>query len=128
MSSAKRKPRTPSPLEDEEALDKTLQDLYAGRRVSVTEFDTKEVLDYDSVASPGASSTSSEPSYVRQPGFDHHAHQVPQNSSLKPKHSQSKRTKKKRNNGEDTGEITITSIPVSSSIRQKEKKGEDTGF
>ena len=32
--------------------------------------------DYENVSSPGSSSTASEPSYVRQPGFTHHAHEV----------------------------------------------------
>lgn len=30
--------------------------------------------DYENVSSPGGSSTTSEPAYVRQPGFEHHAH------------------------------------------------------
>ena len=45
-----------------------------GRRVSISEFDDGDFLG-DNVNSPGASSTSSEPIYVRQPGFDHHAHE-----------------------------------------------------
>jgi hypothetical protein len=32
-------------------------------------------LDYESVSSPGNSSTASGPTYVRPAGFDHHAHQ-----------------------------------------------------
>ena len=33
-------------------------------------------LDYESVSSPGNSSTASGPTYVRPAGFDHHAHDV----------------------------------------------------
>ncbi|XP_076068729.1 uncharacterized protein LOC143041027 [Oratosquilla oratoria] len=69
--SAKRKPPTPpSPK-----LDSEDEDIFAGRRVSVSEFDGQD-FGYESVSSPGASSTSSEPVYVRQPGFDHHAHEI----------------------------------------------------
>ena len=32
--------------------------------------------DYENVSSPGNSSTASGPTYVRQPGFTHHAHEV----------------------------------------------------
>ncbi|TRY79469.1 hypothetical protein TCAL_08923 [Tigriopus californicus] len=35
-----------------------------------------EILDYDSVSSPGGSSTASGPIYIRPPGFDHHAHEI----------------------------------------------------
>lgn len=38
-----------------------------------------EILDYDSVSSPGGSSTASGPIYVRPPGFDHHAHEITSN-------------------------------------------------
>ena len=33
-------------------------------------------LDYESVSSPGNSSTASGPTYIRPAGFDHHAHDV----------------------------------------------------
>ncbi|XP_042222792.1 uncharacterized protein LOC121867101 [Homarus americanus] len=72
--SAKRKPRTPTPPLGKENADEESEDLYAGRRVSVSEFDAQD-FDCESVSSPGASSTSSEPGYVRQPGFEHHAHE-----------------------------------------------------
>ncbi|KAF2364314.1 hypothetical protein FHG87_004923 [Trinorchestia longiramus] len=127
MSSAKRKPRTPSPLEDVNA-DKVSYDAFAGRRVSVSEFDTHELVDYDDVASPGASSTSSEPSYVRQPGFDQHAHEVTVASTSgvvqkSRKSSHSKKCKKKKSCPEESGEIiTIAPIPQVPSTRPKIKK------
>ncbi|XP_069958259.1 uncharacterized protein [Cherax quadricarinatus] len=71
--SAKRKPRTPTPPPGKENAEET-EDLYAGRRVSVSEFDGQD-FGYESVSSPGASSTSSEPGYIRKPGFEHHAHE-----------------------------------------------------
>ncbi|XP_050731622.1 uncharacterized protein LOC127006131 isoform X2 [Eriocheir sinensis] len=73
--SAKRKPRTPTPPPGmKEEADEESEDLYAGRRVSVSEFDGQD-FGYESVSSPGASSTSSEPAYIRKPGFEHHAHE-----------------------------------------------------
>ncbi|XP_045109710.1 uncharacterized protein LOC123503773 [Portunus trituberculatus] len=73
--SAKRKPRTPTPppVIKEDADDES-EDVFAGRRVSVSEFDGQD-FGYESVSSPGASSTSSEPAYIRKPGFEHHAHE-----------------------------------------------------
>ena len=35
-----------------------------------------DLVDYDSVSSPGGSSTASGPTYIRQAGFDQHAHEV----------------------------------------------------
>ncbi|XP_071548351.1 uncharacterized protein [Panulirus ornatus] len=72
--SGKRKPRTPTPPSGKESADDESEDLYAGRRVSVSEFDCQD-FGYESVSSPGASSTSSEPGYIRKPGFEHHAHE-----------------------------------------------------
>ncbi|XP_064108617.1 uncharacterized protein LOC135216991 [Macrobrachium nipponense] len=73
--SAKRKPRTPSPSPPgKEVTEDDGEDLFAGRRVSVSEFDSQD-FGYESVSSPGASSTSSEPAYIRKPGFEHHAHE-----------------------------------------------------
>ncbi|CAL4139232.1 unnamed protein product [Meganyctiphanes norvegica] len=76
VMSGKRKPRTPSPSPEvgKDEPDSEAEDLYAGRRVSVSEFDGQD-FGYESVSSPGASSTSSEPAYIRKPGFDHHAHE-----------------------------------------------------
>ncbi|KAG1669158.1 hypothetical protein GQR58_017591 [Nymphon striatum] len=37
-------------------------------------FSSSSITDYDSVSSPGGSSTSSGPIYIRTPGFEHHAH------------------------------------------------------
>lgn len=146
MSSVKRKPRTPSPLEDEEAAPHEIKveslDLFAGRRVSVSEFECNELVlqqqhsvDYD-VASPGASSTSSEPTYLRQPGFDSHAHEVTAGASglaegcsqgAKVRAQGVKGTKKKKSSpAQDLseGDITITSIPSLASTRPRVKKGE----
>lgn len=72
--SAKRKPRTPTPPPPKEEADDESEDLFAGRRVSVSEFDAQD-FGYESVSSPGSSSTSSEPAYIRKPGFEHHAHE-----------------------------------------------------
>ncbi|KAK4319801.1 hypothetical protein Pmani_009288 [Petrolisthes manimaculis] len=72
--SAKRKPRTPTPPPPKEEADDESEDLFAGRRVSVSEFDGQD-FGYESVSSPGSSSTSSEPAYIRKPGFEHHAHE-----------------------------------------------------
>lgn len=46
----------------------------SGDNHGLSEFNEVD-FDYDSVNSPGASSTSSEPVYIRQPGFEHHAHE-----------------------------------------------------
>ena len=126
MSSAKRKPRTPSPLEDEEGEDilpKVSQDVYAGRKVSISEFEAQDVLDCEGVASPGASSTSSEPTYVRQPGFEHHAHEV--SESTRGAYGNKKVVKKKKSSpGEDAEtDIPINPIPSISSTRPKIRKG-----
>ncbi|XP_068201602.1 uncharacterized protein [Palaemon carinicauda] len=73
--SAKRKPRTPSPSPPgKDVSEDDGEDLFAGRRISVSEFDSQD-FGYESVSSPGASSTSSEPAYIRKPGFEHHAHE-----------------------------------------------------
>ncbi|XP_018008841.1 uncharacterized protein LOC108666470 [Hyalella azteca] len=150
MSSAKRKPRTPSPLEDEGLFTgpnqedsytgqntedsftgKNKEDSFAGRKLSVSEFDSPALLDYDAVASPSASSTSSEPSYVRQPGFEHHAHEVPvgrsshtQQSDLKTqKNLLPKRIKKKKcRPDEGCDMIAIDVGPSVPSTRPKIKK------
>ena len=41
-------------------------------------------VDYDNVSSPG-SSTASGPTYIRQPGFTHHAHEIVVKSKVKKK-------------------------------------------
>ena len=41
--------------------------------------------DYENVSSPGNSSTASGPTYVRQPGFTHHAHEVTVSPVSRPK-------------------------------------------
>ena len=44
--------------------------------VSSSAEDTEPPLDYDSVSSPGGSSTASGPIYIRKAGFEYHAHEV----------------------------------------------------
>lgn len=139
MSSAKRKPRTPSPLEDGEGGetgqdDGDHKDMYAGRRVSVSEFEFEELMqDHGSVASPGASSTSSEPTYHRQPGFECHAHEVsgsinrlfPGDKSVKSRTLPQGSKKKKSSPAPELNEteITIAAMPCIVSTKPKVNRG-----
>ena len=41
--------------------------------------------DYENVSSPGSSSTASGPTYIRQPGFTQHAHEVVAKPKIKKK-------------------------------------------
>ena len=61
--------------ENPSSLEAELKKELESDRVSISEFNEVDFRNYEVVNSPGASSTSSEPIYVRQPGFDHHAHE-----------------------------------------------------
>ena len=69
---------------DLQEADDLVTELVAPGRVgertsSVSEENSSDnLLEYDSVSSPGGSSTASGPTYIRQAGFEHHAHEVVQ--------------------------------------------------
>lgn len=72
--SAKGKREAPGPIvttSDEEEISPP-----SSPRKSQTISPTCHDHDYENIGSPGGSSTASGPTYIRQPGFSHHAHSV----------------------------------------------------
>lgn len=76
--SAKGKREAPGPIvttSDEEDLSPPNSPRASSRKPQ-TVSPTCHDHDYENIGSPGGSSTASGPTYVRQPGFSHHAHSV----------------------------------------------------
>ena len=70
----KRKPNFPTSIEEDED-----EDYDASKTSSSSckdDDDDCRTVDYDSVSSPGGSSTASEPQYIRPAGFEHHAQEI----------------------------------------------------